>query len=62
LKRNGLVDDEGLFVLKMFEGVTKVDVSNLETIGFLATFVEIVGVASNVEVEFGAFVENIVSF
>jgi hypothetical protein len=59
LKQNSLVDDEGLFFLKMFEGVTKVDVSNLGNIRFSAKFVEIIFVASKVEVELGEFVQNI---
>ena len=62
MKQNALVDDEGLFILKMFEGVIKVDVSNLGNIRFLAKFLKIIGVASNVEVELGELVHNIISF
>ena len=62
MKQNALVDDEGLFILKMFEGVIKVDVSNLGNIRFLEKFLKIIGVASNVEVELGKLVHNIISF
>jgi hypothetical protein len=62
LKQNALVDDEGLFILKMFEGVIKVDISNLGNIRFLVKFLKIIGVASNVEVELGEFVHNVISF
>lgn len=40
----------------MFEGITKVDVSNLGNIRFLEKFVEIIFVASKIEVELGEFV------